>query len=394
MISLISSQSHRLAAQEFLEGEEWVVDTYSKDGEHKVLAIWRYDKGEANGAPFVYFGIEPMGLAGSRAREVAEYALAVLEAMQWRWGPVHMEVMYVEGPATATDAAASATAAADAADADTAASRGPVLVEANMGRLNGEEFKFLAEVVYGVSLYDAQFAVLLGDEKAWAELPPLPPTELRGAGRLVKLVSSVAGTLREVRHLDTIDELPSLARVKLEVDEAGEHLEKTVDLNSCAGDVVLLHSDRAVVEADYEALRALQPTMFEVEEAVEAEAAEAAASASMPPGGGSATGGASPAARSLRLEAEEAMRLVRLILAEHPALGAAPVALVARFPLLDADYEVLVHPGSRVACEYAELPPRKLGEALLRAVRTARDEADARRNCETLMLPAAGATTS
>ena len=34
-----------------LEGEEWVVDTVSRAGEHKCVALWRYGKGEANGAP-------------------------------------------------------------------------------------------------------------------------------------------------------------------------------------------------------------------------------------------------------------------------------------------------------------------------------------------------------
>tara|TARA_B100000787_G_scaffold159902_1_gene138504 strand:- start:163 stop:462 length:300 start_codon:yes stop_codon:yes gene_type:complete len=85
-----------------------------------VLALWRYDKGEANGAPFVYFGIEPTASAGPRAAAICAYAAAVLDALCWRWGPVHMEVMWVEG-------------------------RGPVLIEANCGRLNGEEFKTVAE---------------------------------------------------------------------------------------------------------------------------------------------------------------------------------------------------------------------------------------------------------
>ena len=43
--------------QEYLSGEEWIVDTVSRDGQHKVAALWRYDKGEANGAPFVYFSM-------------------------------------------------------------------------------------------------------------------------------------------------------------------------------------------------------------------------------------------------------------------------------------------------------------------------------------------------
>ena len=37
-----------------LMGAEWVVDSVSRGGQHKVVALWRYDKGSANGAPFVY----------------------------------------------------------------------------------------------------------------------------------------------------------------------------------------------------------------------------------------------------------------------------------------------------------------------------------------------------
>ena len=73
-------------------GEEWIVDSMSRDGEHAVLAIWRYDKGEANGAPFCYYGAEPVGCTDERARAVAEYALAVLDALDWRWGPVTLTV--------------------------------------------------------------------------------------------------------------------------------------------------------------------------------------------------------------------------------------------------------------------------------------------------------------
>ncbi|CAN0245566.1 unnamed protein product [Ectocarpus fasciculatus] len=46
--------------QEFLVGTEYVVDTVSRDGEHKAVAIWRYDKRPANGAPFVYFSVKLM----------------------------------------------------------------------------------------------------------------------------------------------------------------------------------------------------------------------------------------------------------------------------------------------------------------------------------------------
>ena len=68
---------------------------------------------------------------------------------------------------------------------------------------------------------------------------PTAPGELRGVGLLVKLVSAVSGVVRAVHHLDEIDAMPSVARVKLEAGAAGEYVQTTCDLNSCAGDVLL-----------------------------------------------------------------------------------------------------------------------------------------------------------
>jgi hypothetical protein len=78
--------------QEFLEGREWIVDTVSRNGEHKVIAVYRYDKGTANGSPFVYFGVEAMG-CDAAALALTSYAVRALEGLNWRWGPAHLELM-------------------------------------------------------------------------------------------------------------------------------------------------------------------------------------------------------------------------------------------------------------------------------------------------------------
>uniref|UniRef100_A0A7S0I4W8 ATP-grasp domain-containing protein n=1 Tax=Phaeocystis antarctica TaxID=33657 RepID=A0A7S0I4W8_9EUKA len=84
-------QADRTVLQERLEGDEWIVDTVSCGGVHKVVALWRYDKGVANGAPFVYFGAELMS-SGEAPPDLAAYACAALDALSWRWGPAHLEV--------------------------------------------------------------------------------------------------------------------------------------------------------------------------------------------------------------------------------------------------------------------------------------------------------------
>ena len=53
--------SNAVLVQEWIEGVEYAVDTVSRDGEHKVTAMWKYDKRPVNGGPFVYFCTELEG---------------------------------------------------------------------------------------------------------------------------------------------------------------------------------------------------------------------------------------------------------------------------------------------------------------------------------------------
>lgn len=228
--------------QELLDGDEWAVDIVSRDGRHKVVALWRYDKGPANGAPFVYFCDELMPVAGPRERAICAYAGSALDALGWRWGPAHLEVR-------------------DGA-------RGPVLVEANAGRFNGVDFLPLTSRCLGCSFYGAAIDAFC-DGAAWEALPPAPPARLAAAGRLVKLVSHVEGTLRALRHQEELRALPSLLRYSPKYTEPGQPIALTVDLGSVAG-FVLLSGPREQVDTDYRALQAMQPSMFEVQEETQA----------------------------------------------------------------------------------------------------------------------------
>jgi len=225
--------------QEFLEGEEWVVDTVSRDSEHKAVALWRYDKGPANGAPFVYFCDELMPMASEKERQLAEYAFKVLDAIGWKWGAAHIELKVTP-------------------------SRGPVLVEVNAGRCNGVDFRMIVDLCIGYNAYDALLDAYT-DEVAWQELPRLPPATLRASGRLVKLVSSVEGRLRALRHVAEVETMPSLFSFQPGYTEPGDIVRMTHDLTTAAGFATLIYPDEHVVRADYERLRGLQSTMFEVD---------------------------------------------------------------------------------------------------------------------------------
>ena len=231
-----------VVVQEYLDGDEWIVDTVSRDGHHKVVALWRYDKGEANGAPFVYFGVSPEPSAGAEAQALTSYALRALDALGWRWGPCHLEIKLTR--------------------------RGPRLVETNMGRWNGIPFKRLSDQCIGRNAYDLTLAAFLdGDARAdaeWAACPDVPPPSLRARGQLVHLVSHVSGKLRRLRHGKSLSQLPSLVHFAPRFSSKGEVVRPTTCFNSCAGEAHLVHPDPQVVARDYALMRRLQPSLFAV----------------------------------------------------------------------------------------------------------------------------------
>ena len=79
--------------QEFLKGKEYVVDMVSRDGLHKTVMVWCYDKRPVHGSAFVYFGCIPVDSNSPESRILIPYVKGVLDAMEIKNGPSHCEVM-------------------------------------------------------------------------------------------------------------------------------------------------------------------------------------------------------------------------------------------------------------------------------------------------------------
>lgn len=66
-------KNEAILVQEYLEGTEYVIDAVSRDGDHKIIAIWEYDRRPVNGADFVCFGQRLMTIDEDRAQEIVDY---------------------------------------------------------------------------------------------------------------------------------------------------------------------------------------------------------------------------------------------------------------------------------------------------------------------------------
>lgn len=96
--------------QEYVDGIEYIVNTVSYKGHHKVTATMYYEKTLMPGKARIYRTMNTLPPDSETGRSIIEYTLKVLEAVGLEYGPVHSEIMIDE--------------------------KGPVLIEANL-RLSG-----------------------------------------------------------------------------------------------------------------------------------------------------------------------------------------------------------------------------------------------------------------
>jgi len=247
--SVFGAKNKAVLVQEYLQGTEYVVDSVSLDGEHKVVAMWQYDKRRTNDAQFVYYGLR---LFESTRRDpernlenrLANYAFSVLDALEIKNGPSHAEIMWL-----------------DEEDA-------PCLVEVGARPHGGEgTFVDIAEAPIGYNQLSVGLDALK-DPVSFKALSVIPPP-LKAFAAEVCLVSLQEGKI--VGHgagLETIKAMPSFKSVEFHTPIGGK-LHKTIDIFTSPGSVLLGHTDCDVLEADYARIHVIEnEDLFIIDEPV------------------------------------------------------------------------------------------------------------------------------
>jgi len=241
-LSEVEAENVEVLCQEFLRGKEYVVDTVSRDGEHKTMAVWCYDKRSANGAAFVYFGMLPVDTDSLEAKLLIKYNNQVLDALGMKNGAGHGTVILTAS--------------------------GPCLVEMNFRAQGGDgNWRPLARALTGgYSQVEGCVDAYL-DKKSFASLPTSPPSPAKAFGQEVILVSYAEGDVIGTPGYDEIKELESFVYLETGV-AVGSKVEHTVDLLSSVGSVILMHEDEEVVKRDVAKIRQLEKSneLFELKQ--------------------------------------------------------------------------------------------------------------------------------
>jgi biotin carboxylase len=215
--------------QEFLRGDEYFINTVSRDGLHHVAEVWRYHKTYLPGRGHIYDYEEPVAWVEDGCASLRSYTLGVLDALEIIAGPAHTEVIVTAG--------------------------GPVLLETG-ARLAGSVLPDVVTRCFGTS--QVELTALAFADRAAFQRQCGRPYQLHNRLRYVSLIVAQPSVVGE-QGLEAMTRLESYAGM-LSGMAPGMALVPTVDSKTSPGVVYLLADDPAVVARDYAALRHLELT--------------------------------------------------------------------------------------------------------------------------------------
>ncbi len=227
---VLESGDGEVLLEEYVGGRELAVNgMVDRQGDFLITDAWLYDRRESHGVPNLYYETIKVSTREPLFWQLASYAAEVIEALELRRAPVHMEVKVDD--------------------------RGPCLIEVG-ARLPGGNQPMLASMLHGRSLFELAACHYL-DEL------PLSVRDVDYArydkleARIVSGIQPVAlAAVTAVRGLAEVEALPSYVGSGL-LRLPGMPLAQTVDLRSKSYEVYLLHADGEQVAADAEAVRRL-----------------------------------------------------------------------------------------------------------------------------------------
>jgi biotin carboxylase len=234
--NIFSNRNETVVAQEYLPGTEYMVNTVSRDGRHHVCDVWRTSRISANGLLDLSDTLWLIPGTGPVVDQLASYTGQVLDALEVRHGPAHVEIRLTPS--------------------------GPCIVEVG-ARLPGGDMPYYAGMAIGESQLEWTVDAYVRPERFHARCDT--PYRLRRFCARVGLISPYDRTLRAYRDLETIESLESFHDMQVSV-APGQRLHRTVNDLTYPIFVTLAHELEELVIRDHGTIRYLDgESFYEVE---------------------------------------------------------------------------------------------------------------------------------
>ncbi|MDX8149385.1 ATP-grasp domain-containing protein [Lentzea sp. BCCO 10_0061] len=230
-VNKLNIRNDKVLVQELAVGTEYEVDTYSIDGEHGLVAVWRYAKQRRGDRLGIYLSNTLVAQDEPVVDVLFDYVRQVLEATGVRNGPAHVEVMITPD--------------------------GPRLIEIG-ARLAGAEQQELTVLGTGESQITRMVRHRVDGDSSVGRY------SRRRHVKSVYLSSPAAGELgNSVRFDELASLLPSYQSDALPYRE-GSTVPRTDDLWTSLGSVVLASTDADQLERDVAVVREIEAGLIVV----------------------------------------------------------------------------------------------------------------------------------
>ena len=224
-----------LLIQERINGTEYIVNTVTHKGIHRVTLIWKYNKVKTSEGAIVYDSCETVNELSLGEAEMVEYAYRVADALEIQYGPVHGEYMIDE--------------------------KGPVLIEVNCRPCGGS---MPAEFLDRISAQHETDSILdsyLKPESFFDEMKKR--YNLFAHGTLKFFITPKNMIARSSPIVNIEKKLKAFHDSSLiDTTYPDMFFKKTEDLNTATGYVFLVNENKTAVDHDLNFLRDIERNAF------------------------------------------------------------------------------------------------------------------------------------
>lgn len=223
-----------LVIQERINGEEYIVNTMSCNGDHRVTTIWKYSKVKTAEGGHVYDTVETVNSLGLGESEIVEYAYDVADALGIKYGPVHGEYMVDE--------------------------KGPVLIEVNCRPCGGFMDAEYIDRISGQHETDSILDSYLNPNKFYHERDKGYKLYAHGALKLFIVPTDIIAESSPMKYIS--NKLKSHYKTSQVLNGDTNLFVKTQDFDTTGGTVYMVHEDGHVLQHDIDFLRDVEKYAF------------------------------------------------------------------------------------------------------------------------------------
>lgn len=234
-VNMFGEDNAKILVQEKINGTEYVVNTVSYNGVHRLASIWRYEKKEVEGGGKAYDYCESINTLETGCTRLVKYAFDTLDAIGFTYGAVHGEYMVDEN--------------------------GPVLIETNCRPMGGSMSADYVDRIFGHHETDNILDTYLNPE--WHMQKAKEPYKTYEYAVAKDFIVKQDTNVNVLPILTILSHMKSFHSSELS-GALGGKLTRTVDLETSGGTINLVHPDPLVLDHDLQYLRKIEKDYFGV----------------------------------------------------------------------------------------------------------------------------------